>query len=266
MLPEPRIRGPGGPAAARRVLPILPAPARAGSSPGRAQRVQDTRRTAAGALDHRQTIPPPPRSPALFRSLDRRAPARAHIGEIFTGRKSARQAPQPLHNRARPQRGPRTGTAHPIPGRAAGAQDHRPRCRRSTPEPAAGTRCRLDQRAQEGPQRPGGCCRSSRPRPTLEAARTCAARPGRAVRSCRSPGSEAPGPGPDVSKLNTGPAHMGAYPPPRTPVCPARRHYTKKHRAPRQRAQEGPQQPGGCCPSSRPRPALEASRTCAARS
>jgi len=36
--------------------------------PGRAQHGQDTRRAAAGALDHRQTIPPP-RSPALFALL-----------------------------------------------------------------------------------------------------------------------------------------------------------------------------------------------------
>ena len=39
---------------------------------------------------------------------------------------------------------------------------------------------------------PGECCPSSRPRPALEAARTCAARPGRTVRSCRSPRSRAP--------------------------------------------------------------------------
>ena len=116
-------------------MPYLPksrsGPAHAGSSPGRAQRVQDTRRTAAGALDHGH-------------------PARIRPAML-----------PPIHARA----------------------------------PAAGTRCRFDQRAQGGPQRPGGCCPSSRPGPRWKLPRTCAARPGRAVRSCRSPGSRAPGPG-----------------------------------------------------------------------
>ena len=79
---------------------------------------------------------------------------------------------------------------------STGHGSDRPCCRRSAPElpqpvPAA-AQIRAQERAQDARSRPGGCCPSSRPRPTLEAARTCAARPGRTARHCRSPRSRAP--------------------------------------------------------------------------
>ena len=60
------------PQPSRRVLSILPAPAHAGSSPGRAQRVQDAPCAAAGALDHEHR---PRIRPAMLPPIHAGAPA-----------------------------------------------------------------------------------------------------------------------------------------------------------------------------------------------
>ena len=121
--------------------------------------------------------------------------------------------------------------------------------RSETPTPDQTGHAAADPRRQANAAAPGGCCSSSPALPTLEAARTCAARPGHPARSCRNPRSWAP------AQDQTGHA---AADPRRSPLpVPA----AASIRGPR-RARSSP---GGCCPSSRPRPTLEAARTCAAR-
>ena len=169
-------------------LSILPAFSRAGSSPGRAQRVQDAPCAAAGALDHghrpriRPAMLPPiragapaagtccrsdqspgagPGRPQPSRRVLPILPAFARAGSRQDVRSTARtpgaQLPEPRI----------TGTRPRITGHAAADP------RRS---PAAGTRCRLDQRAQEGPQP------SRRVLPILPAPARAGSSPGRAQR------------------------------------------------------------------------------------
>jgi hypothetical protein len=166
------IRGPRtGPQQPRRVLPILPAPARAGSR----QDVRSASRAPGAQLPEPSIMGPGPDQTG-HAAADPRRISRAGTRCSFDQR--AQDGPQQPPRVLQILPGPGAQLPEPsIMGTRPGSD--RPRCRRSTPDLRSRYRCSLDQRAQDGPAaapegaaHPPGLARAGSRQDVRSAART----------------------------------------------------------------------------------------------